>query len=183
MNSVAWRDLLFNLLGSLLLALVLVLLLINDPQEESDSKVRDVLIVDLYWQDPYRNHDVDLWVSGPADAWPVGYSHKTGTQFSLIRDITSKRMSLAPINHEQAGAQALIDGRYTVNVHLYRASNGALPVPVTVVVSVMNKDVLSKTVELLFVGQEITVFNFTLTDGVISNVGDFQRSLRSASKP
>ena len=178
-SSVSWRDLLFILLGSLILVMTLLLLLINDPASESDSALRDVLIIDVYWEEPYRGADVDLWVKGPADNKAVGYSNKTGTQFSLIRDVLSRRTTLAPINHEQAGAQALVDGSYAVNLHLYRTGDAKIPLPVRVVVSVMNKEVLGKTVELLFQGQELTVFNFKLNGGVIESVNDIQHPIRA----
>lgn len=181
-----WRDLLFNLLGSLLVVFVLVLVLINDPKDaEQEDIVRDRLVVDLYWGPPVgkesdRDTDVDLWVTGPADVRPVGYSNRMGTQFALTRDILSRRSTLAPINHEQSGAQFIVPGQYTVNVHLFRLSDKSpLPIRVQVVVYIDGKSVLTRVVDLLFNGHEVTVFNFDLdSEGVVSNVGHYQRPLR-----
>jgi hypothetical protein len=180
-SSVVWVDLLWLILSTLLVAIVYLLMLINDPNENQDEALRDLLIVDIYWAEPYRGADVDLWVLGPLDNRAVGYSNKTGLQFSLIRDVISRRTTLAPINHEQAGSQALVDGTYTVNLHLYRLGDAKAPLPVSVVVSILNKNVLSRTVELFFHGQEVTVFNFTLKDGAIVNVNELNRPIRDYS--
>ena len=186
--KMVWRDLLFNLLGSLVVIMVLILVLINDPKENEtkDDEIRDRIVVDMYWGPPvgdeaHRMADVDLWVQGPADAFPVGYSNKTGTQFALLRDVLSARTTLSPVNQEQSGAQFVVPGRYTVNVHLYRIAESSIPIPVQVVVSVDGNTIYTNTVTLLFHGQEITAVNFTLDEeGVLSDVGHYQRPLRSA---
>ena len=66
-SSIVWRDLLFLLLSALLVVIVYLLMLINDPHENQDEALRDLLIVDIYWSEPYRGADVDLWVLGPLD--------------------------------------------------------------------------------------------------------------------
>ena len=184
MNRV-WNDLLFIIVGSVLFVLLLIVLLINDPKEDMDKEdmLRDVIVVDAFWGTPVgdeedRGDDVDLWVMGPADVRPVGYSNKTGTQFALLRDILGKHMTLAPVNQEQAGAGFIVPGRYTVNVHMYRHLSRS-PTPVQIVVTVDGQSVYTNIVSLVFKGQETTVVNFDLdVQGVISNVGHAPRPLR-----
>ena len=75
-----------------------------------------------------------------------------------------------PLNYENAYTRGVEDGEYIVNVHLYNARGGKVPIPITVVVkygkcaNCRPEEIISKTVMLQANGQEITVVRFTIED-------------------
>src|SRR6185369_452261 len=94
------------------------------------------------------------------------------------------------MNFEIAYGRGRWPGEYTVNAHLYRSADNRFPVPVTAKVSVQTPDgkvrsILQSTVDMTFVGQETTIFRFTLDDkaGLIpGSVNRVHKDLRSAWK-
>ena len=91
-------------------------------------------------------------------------------------------------NYENSFSRGIVEGEYTVNLHLYRDMSGMLPIKVIVVISVKatddsaTKQILTRTVELTAIGQEITVFRFELNkDGKLDSesVHDIHKPLRS----
>ena len=81
-----------------------------------------------------------------------------------------------------------MQAEYTVNTHLYRSYKSDLPLPVTVVITVKSspqappKKILSKKILLQRVGQELTVFRFSLDDEgrlISGSVHNLPQPLRS----
>ena len=64
--------------------------------------------------------------------------------------------------------RGVVEGEYTINIHLYRNKSAILPVPVTVVASVKRtnaanlKRLTSAKIELAYTGEEVTVVRFSL---------------------
>lgn len=146
------------------------------------------VIVELRWPDQ-ANHDVDLWVQAPGDV-PVGYSNKGGLIFNLLRDDLGRHGDPTDLNYEIAYSRGLPPGEYTVNVHLYRASD-TLPVATTIVVSAKAspeetaRQLLTTKVELRREGEELTAFRFKLDEKgrlVHGTVHSLYRPLRSSRK-
>jgi hypothetical protein len=156
------------LAGGLAVLLLLLIFHINKPGElaRGDLEVQPSVIVEITWPHEW-NTDVDLWVQAPGDV-PVGYSNKGGVIFNLLRDDLGRRGDPTNINYEIAFSRGIPPGEYTVNVHLYRNAERTLPVPVSAVVSVkptpqsQARQILSSSVNLTRVGQELTVFRFNL---------------------
>lgn len=187
-SGTIFRDVIMLALMGFVVIVVLLLPHINPAKHKENIDINPPgnIIVEIQW--PYEsNTDVDLWVQGPGDV-PVGYSNKGGKLFNLLRDDLGSQFDVTKINYENSYSRGIVEGEYTINLHLYRHMSGPFPVKVVVVVSVKKdpdaptRQILTRTVELVRVGQEITVFRFELDkDGTLdtSSVHDIYKALRS----
>ncbi len=183
-----FRDVIMLALMGFVVIVVLLLPHINPSKlkENIDVNPPGNVIVEIRWPD-ILDTDVDLWVQGPGDV-PVGYSNKGGVLFNLLRDDIGHQGDVSKVNYENSFSRGIVEGEYTINLHLYRDGSGSLPIEVIVVVSVKEnpdaktKRILTRTVELTSVGQELTVFRFDLDkDGKLDaeSVHDIYIPLRS----
>ncbi len=187
-GGTVFRDVIMLALMGFVVIVILLLPWINPAKEDIniDTRPPGNVIVEIQWQDNLDT-DVDLWVQGPGDV-PVGYSNKGGELFNLLRDDLGRQSDVTTINYENSFSRGIVAGEYTINLHLYRNQSGVIPITVIVVVSVKKdpdastKQILTRTVDLTAVGQDITVFRFDLSeDGQLDrdSVNDFYKSLRS----
>ncbi len=183
-----FRDVIMLALMGFVVIVVLLLPHINPSKMKQNIDVNPPgnVIVEIRWPD-ILDTDVDLWVQGPGDV-PVGYSNKGGVLFNLLRDDIGHQGDVSKVNYENSFSRGIVEGEYIVNLHLYRDGSGALPFDVIVVVSVKEnldantKQILTRTVELTSVGQELTVLRFELDkDGILDaeSVHDIHKKLRS----
>ncbi|BAZ94638.1 hypothetical protein TspCOW1_03960 [Thiohalobacter sp. COW1] len=191
-SDVVFRDVItLALLG--FIALVIILLPhINPPEKkrtEQEVAAPGNVMIEARWDDDI-DADVDLWVQGPQDR-PVGYSNLAGEVFNLLRDDIGFRNDVSQLNYENAYSRGIVEGEYTVNLHMYFNRADSWPVPVTVLVSTVKpsgttrttRQILVSEVELRRLGEELTVFNFQLdADGelVDGSVGSAPRKLVTA---
>ena len=84
MHATLYRDVLFNILFAVFVLTVLMLPNLNPPTDEAKSEPPGNIIVHITW--PPGNTDVDLWVDGPGELAPVGYSNKGDVLWNLLRD-------------------------------------------------------------------------------------------------
>jgi hypothetical protein len=165
----------------LFVLLMVLVLLPHNPETESKHTPPGSVIVEIRWPDGLDT-DVDLWVQAPGDD-PVGYSRRAGEYFNLLRDDLGSARDALELNYENAYSRGMPVGEYIVNLHLY-ASRSPLPVSVAVQVSrATNTDTLlvfARTVELVRIGQQITVNRFTLNEhGVVQgSINDLPKALR-----
>jgi hypothetical protein len=140
---------------------------------------------------PAGDTDVDLWVVGPAEPVPVGYSNKSGVIWNLLRDDLGLMPDATALNFENAYTRGVVAGEYTLNLHCFRCPQ--LPVPVDVIVSIndgkdgksSSRTILTSKVELTRQGQEKTVVTFKMDkDGNVdkASMNNVFRPLRSAKK-
>jgi len=187
-GGTVFRDVIMLALMGFVVIVVLLLPHINPSKEKENVDINPPgnVIVEIQWPDN-ADTDVDLWVQGPGDV-PVGYSNKGGILFNLLRDDLGHSGDATKINYENSFSRGIVEGEYTVNVHLYRDVSKSLPIKVIVVVSVKSnpddsaKQILTRTIELQHIGQEITVFRFELDEYGkldVESVNDFHKSLRS----
>lgn len=183
-----FRDVIMLALMGFVVIVVLLLPHINPSKmkENVDVNPPGNVIVEIRWPDD-ADTDVDLWVQGPGDV-PVGYSNKGGVLFNLLRDDLGHQSDVSKINYENSFSRGIVEGEYIVNLHLYRDQSGMLPIEVIVIVSVKSdpdaatKQILTRTVELTTVGEELTVFRFELNEnGELDpeSVHDIYQELRS----
>lgn len=187
-SGTIFRDVIMLALMGFVVIVVLLLPHINPSKfdENVDINPPGNVIVEIRWPDELDT-DVDLWVQGPGDV-PVGYSNKGGVLFNLLRDDLGFSGDVTKINYENSFSRGIVEGEYTINLHLYRNRSGVMPIEVIVVVSVKEnpdagtKQILTRTVELQSVGEELTVFRFELDkNGKLDpeSVHDLPKSLRS----
>ena len=184
--GIVWRD--FTLLMVLGLVCMIVWLLphINPPAENAEADPPGNLIVAITW--PEGDTDIDLWLYGPGEIRPIGYSNKSGVLFNLLRDDMGDRPDVTKLNYENAYSRGIIAGEYIVNVHAYRAP--IVPVPVDVEISVNTglpgkgtKTIATARVVLRVNGEEKTALRFNLdADGglVPGSMNSIYRPLRNA---
>lgn len=165
MTGTVFRD--FSMLMVLGFVAMVVWLLphVNPPADSSEADPPGNLIVAVTWSE--GDTDVDMWVTGPGEMNPVGYSNKGGVLFNLLRDDLGDRPDATPLNYENAYSRGVVQGEYIVNLHCYRCP--IVPQLVHVEVSINDgtsgkgtRPVASTSLELTANGQEKTAFRFKL---------------------
>ena len=159
---------------------------INPPASRSRADPPGNVIVAITW--PEGNTDIDMWVTGPGELHPVGYSNKGGVLFNLLRDDLGSLPDATPLNYENAYSRGVVAGEYIVNVHCYRCP--IVPQQVHVEVSVNDgsarkgtKKVATTHLDLTANGQERTALRFRLDAAgnlLPDSLNSIFRPLRSA---
>ena len=187
-SATVFRD--FTLLLVLAFVSIAVWLLphVQPPAAENkDSPAPGNVIVAITW--PQGDTDIDLWVMGPGEMVPVGYSNKGGLLFNLLRDDLGNVPDATAFNYENAYSRGVVAGEYVVNIHCYRCS--ILPVPVDVEVSVDPSPEASRVliattrIDLRANGAEKTALRFKLDRHgqlVPDSLNSVFRPLREAKK-
>jgi uncharacterized protein YfaP (DUF2135 family) len=163
-NAIAYRDLLFNMILGLVMFLGIFMLLVNVEKSKEDEATEPPgnLQAMIMW-DPGQT-DIDLWVYGPGEKRPIGYSNKTGANWSLLRDDLGNINDTMPANVENAFSRAVAPGRYVFNLHAY--SGITYPQTVSFELSVLvngkSRVLLTTSVTLVRKGQEVTVVSLDL---------------------
>ena len=157
------RDLFMNALAFVIFLFALIIAFINPiPTTKADAPPPGQLFIHISW--PAGNNDIDLWVKSPEDAKPVGYTRKDGnTSCALLRDDLGNP---SPENEEFTFCRSMPNGRYVVNLHLYR---GVAPIDVKVEVTVFAPGkppvkFFDETVTLFAAQQERTAVTFELNE-------------------
>lgn len=192
MRRIAALDIFLNGMALFMALAFLMLPFLNPPTRAAQAQPPGNLIVSITW--PEGDQDVDLWVWGPAEPVPVGYSNKGGIVWNLLRDDLGKYPDATPLNYESSYTRGLVPGRYWINVHCYRCT--AFPIVVDVEVAVSRhagerggksgvKTAFVATVELARKRQELTVVSFEMDEnGTIdrSSMNNVFKPLRAANK-
>lgn len=173
-SGTLFRDVLLLAISGLMLSLIILVFHIHPPKENDAEKERSRgnIRVEIIWPQEL-NVDIDLWSKAPGDA-PVGYSNLTGLVFNLVRDDLGNYADLSEMNYEVSFTRGIPPGEYIINLHWFSNSHGATQVPVKVLITMKKNDdgggkespiqVLSKSVVLNHVAEEITVIRFRLDE-------------------
>ncbi len=189
-DGTVFRDVIMLALLGFVTIVILLLPHLHPPTAAKESiQPPGNVIVEVRWPDELDT-DIDLWVQAPGDV-PVGYSNKGGRIFNLLRDDLGHSDDVTGLNYEVAFTRGTPAGAYTVNLHLYRNNAGRLPISAVVVVSVKStpdspaRPIASEKVDLVHVGQEVTVVRFSLDDSgnlMPDSIHQLQRGLRTAQR-
>lgn len=177
----AWNDFLqiVNLCLVGILVIFMAQMQIKAKKEDEGQPPPGNLVVTVVW--PEGDNDVDLWTFGPGEETPVGFSHRDGKVWSLLRDDLGNIADSMPLNMENAYAREVKAGHYVFNLHCYRCHIG---LPITAHVEIreanmtggLSRSLLNTTVILSRHDEEITIVQFDLDDtgaivpGSVSNV-------------
>ncbi len=167
MHKTVFRDFVMLMVLGFVAMVVWMLPYLNPKAKEAAADPPGNLIVAITW--PPGNTDVDLWVYGPQEVRPVGYSNKGGILFNLLRDDLGTMPDATPLNYENAYTRGIVGGEYIVNVNCYRCP--VLPVPVDVEITVNSgepgknslKSIATTRVSLDHNGEEKTALRFKIT--------------------
>lgn len=130
-SSIAFTDLLFNILVGFVFLFLIAFLLINPIAKKGDIVVPAEFLIVMTWPDTFSD-DVDLWVSDKSDHL-VGFSRKdSGTMFldrddlGLMNDSTviNGEAVIVNINREVVSIRGKSANDYRISVHLYRKATG-----------------------------------------------------------
>lgn len=185
--AVVFRDLLLGVIGILAVALFIVLLQVSAVKKTNDGQTPPGNVtVFITW--PPGDNDVDLWVMGPGEQRPVGYSNKGGLLWNLLRDDLGTPMDNSDVNMESAYSRGSPAGEYIVNLHCFRCK--AFPQKVQVEVGLNdgkgagNVVIATATVSLMANGQERTAVRFKIDANgkfVPGSIHAVFKALRSAT--
>ncbi|MGF1625251.1 MAG: hypothetical protein ACFCVH_10230 [Alphaproteobacteria bacterium] len=168
-DGTVFRDVIMLVLFGFVTIVVLLLPHLNPPTKAEETLVPPGnLVVEVRWPDE-ADVDIDLWVRAPGDR-SVGYSNKSGEVFDLLRDDLGNRNDPTGMNYEVAFSRGLPAGEYVVNLHLYRDNQRLRPITAMVVISLRapnggeTSQLMSQSVELRRLGEELTVTRFTIDE-------------------
>jgi len=174
-STLAFTDLLFNILIGFAFLFIIAFILINPITEEAHIKAKAEFMVIMEWDDK-SNYDIDLWMQDPLDTI-VGFPNKESGWLHLdkddlgasndtvtMRDGTTKTIYL---NREIMTVRGIAAGEYIVNIHLYSTkgkNTGPMPVHVSIMKINPYGEVYSGVTTLNVNGQEETVQRFTVNN-------------------
>ena len=172
-STLAFTDLLFNVLIGFAFLFIIAFILINPIKEEAQIKAKAEFMVIMEW-DPKSNYDIDLWMQDPLDTI-VGFPNKesgwlhldkddlgASNDTMIMRDGTTKTIYL---NREIMTVRGVASGEYIVNIHLYSTkglNTGPMPVHVEILKINPYSEIYSGVTTLQLNGQEETVLRFTV---------------------
>jgi len=173
-SGIAFRDIMMGIMGLLAAIVVLLILQPKEPDKAADAaeRSRGNIRVEVMWPDD-MNVDIDTWGKAPNSA-AVGYSNKNGQILSLVRDDLGNYADISGRNYEVMFSRGLPKGEWVFNLHFFSNAAGVTSVPVTVLITITKDDtassktrpqqIVTTTLELTSVGQEITIIRFRLDE-------------------
>lgn len=180
-STIAFRDILFLMVFSLVVVIFLLTFLINPIPKPDDVPLRAQILIEATWPSG-TGYDVDLWGMGP-DGVPVGWGvYEAGPSLNLERDDRGKINDPSDLNYEWMSIRTRDPGEYVINIHLYNEYKEPLPVPVKVRVTGKGDIGEIYQTEILITRrkEEVTVVRFKLDmDGklVDDSVHNLYRSI------
>ena len=172
-STLAFTDLLFNVLIGFAFLFIIAFILINPIKEEAQIKAKAEFMVIMEW-DPKSNYDIDLWMQDPLDTI-VGFPNKESGWLHLDKDdlgasndtVTMRDGTIKTIylNREIMTVRGIAPGEYIVNIHLYSTkgrNTGPMPVHVEILKINPYGEVYNGMTTLNINGQEETVLRFTV---------------------
>jgi hypothetical protein len=196
-SSLAFTDLLFNILIGFAFMFIIAFLLINPVQKDADIEAKAEFMIIMSWDDQSA-YDIDLWMQDPVgnivgfpnlhagllhlDKDDLGKSNDSVT----MRDGTVKQIYL---NREVMTIRGIVPGEYIVNNHLYsiKSANGeGAPMEVTTKIIKLNpyREVHTGIVILPRRGSEETVIRFTIDrEGHVKSTNKRQKKFAGKRVP
>ena len=194
-SSVAFTDLLFNIVVGLAFLFLLAFILMNPIAKEKDVEEKSDFIIVMTWDDE-SGDDIDLWVRDPAGRIVsfrnrgIGFMHLDRDDLGLSNDRVQGpdgKMLYVYRNKEVVSLRGYSEGTYLVNAHVYnkkpwkdktmRRSN--------IKVELIKLNPYSEVAQAEFIaigrGQEFTAFHFTLNaDGEVIKLSNVREALIGA---
>jgi len=181
-SSLAFVDLLFNLLLAFVCLFILSFIMIRPDSEQGKINPIAEFIVTSYWEGT-SDDDMDLWVEDP-DGNVVFFASKESGLMHLDRDdrgIIQDQSgdTVYPHNQEIVTIRGFIPGEYTVNIHAYQ-KNDLYPTEVVVQVLKLNPYglVCERAIMVESINDEKTICRFTVSgEGKVIDTNQLPKGL------
>ena len=195
-SSVAFTDLLFNIVVGLAFLFLLAFILMNPIAKDKDIEEKSDFIIILTWDDE-SGDDIDLWIRDPLGNI-LSFKNREDALMHLDRDdlgLSNDKVMLPDgdytyvyRNKEVASLRGTHEGEYLVNVHVYNKKPGkdSSMKPSNIRVELIKLNPYDEVTQAEFIatkrGQEFTAFHFTLDeDGEVIGIRDDREPLINAS--
>ena len=194
-SSVAFTDLLFNIVVGLAFLFLLAFILMNPIAKEKDIESKSDFIIVMTWDDE-SGDDIDLWVRDPGGRIVsfrnrgTGFMHLDRDDLGLANDRIQGpdgKMIFVYRNKEVISLRGFSEGTYLVNAHVYNKKtwkDGKLH-DSHIKIELIKLNPYKEVVQAKFIGtktgQEFTAFHFTLDeDGKVIKLSDEREPLIGA---
>lgn len=184
-SSLAFTDLLFNLLLAFVGLFVLSFLLINPESDSGKIDPNAEFIIMLSW-DKNSSDDIDLWIEDPNEE-RVWFANREGELIHLDRDArgtsrgSSESESSQDNNQEIMTIRGYIKGQYVVNVHGYSVYRPPVKAEVQVIKLNPYSIVCEENIVITRSSEEITICRFYLdSDGKVKDKNKLYKKLFGA---
>ena len=195
-SSVAFTDLLFNIVVGLAFLFLLAFILMNPIAKDKDIEEKSDFIIILTWDDE-SGDDIDLWIRDPLGNL-LSFKNREDALMHLDRDdlgLSNDKVELPDgdytyvyRNKEVASLRGTHEGEYLVNVHVYNKKpwKDSSMRPSNIRVELIKLNPYDEVTQAEFIatkrGQEFTAFHFTLDeDGEVIGIRDEREPLINAS--
>ncbi len=195
-SSVAFTDLLFNIVVGLAFLFLLAFILMNPIAKDKDIEEKSDFIIILTWDDE-SGDDIDLWLRDPLGNI-LSFKNREDALMHLDRDdlgLSNDKVELPDgdytyvyRNKEVASLRGTHEGEYLVNVHVYNKKpwKDSSMRPSNIRVELIKLNPYDEVTQAEFIatkrGQEFTAFHFTLDeDGEVIGIRDEREPLINAS--
>ena len=195
-SSVAFTDLLFNIVVGLAFLFLLAFILMNPIAKDKDIEEKSDFIIILTWDDE-SGDDIDLWLRDPLGNI-LSFKNREDALMHLDRDdlgLSNDKVELPDgdytyvyRNKEVASLRGTHEGEYLVNVHVYNKKpwKDSSMRPSNIRVELIKLNPYDEVTQAEFIatkrGQEFTAFHFTLDeDGKVIGIRDEREPLINAS--
>ena len=194
-SSVAFTDLLFNIVVGLAFLFLLAFILMNPIAKEKDIEEKSDFIIVMTWDDE-SGDDIDLWVRDPGGRIVsfrnrgIGFMHLDRDDLGLANDKVmgpDGKIIYVYRNREVISLRGFSEGTYLVNAHVYNKKtwkDGKLHNS-HIKIELIKLNPYNEVVQAEFIGtkrgQEFTAFHFTLDeDGNVIRLSDEREPLIGA---
>ena len=194
-SSVAFTDLLFNIVVGLAFLFLLAFILMNPIAKDKDIEEKSDFIIILTWDDE-SGDDIDLWMRAPLGNI-LSFKNREDALMHLDRDdlgLSNDKVELPDgdytyvyRNKEVASLRGTHEGEYLVNVHVYNKKpwKDSSMRPSNIRVELIKLNPYDEVTQAEFIatkrGQEFTAFHFTLDeDGEVIGIRDEREALIGA---
>jgi len=192
-SSLAFTDLLFNVLIGFAFMFIIAFLLINPVEKDAEVEAKAEFMIIMEWDDQSA-YDIDLWMMDPVGNI-VGFPNMNAGLLHLDKDdlgqsndtviLADGSTKIIYLNREVMTIRGIVSGEYVVNNHLYSMKGQAAKGPMDVTTRVIKlnpyMEVHTGIVTLPVHGAEETVIRFTIgRDGFVKSKN--RRKKRFAGK-
>ena len=195
-SSLAFTDLLFNVLIGFAFMFIVAFILINPVEKDAEIEAKAEFMIIMEWDDK-SHYDIDLWMQDPVGNI-VGFPNMHAGLLHLDKDdlgqsndtviLADGSTKVIYLNREVMTIRGIVPGEYIVNNHLYsmKGQHGRGPMEVTTKIIKLNPygEVHTGVVTLPVHGAEETVVRFTISPtGSVTSKNQRQKRFAGRRQP